>query len=305
MAFGAAAIVVLVPLLLPPMVPSQSFETMPAVGARPASDPRQQVQAAAAPDLRSLCSSPAASGLIKRELFRRAAELRGKDGPAFAAIAGYTLLRFQPPLLSDSSHTSRAVSCKASVALDLPPGVAVSGVQRSLAGTLVYSVHLADQGTKGRLKLTSGGSIVELLATIARTPTEVADPVEPASAPKYEPPVSQPAPVPLPAAAAPAPPKRVRRPSLQNPSFNCNTARTWAARTVCYDANLASLDRKLASQWGDAMARADAEQRVDLLRSDSRFLARRNSCSSEPCVQAAYNTQIREVQLIGAAPPRR
>ncbi len=75
--------------------------------------------------------------------------------------------------------------------------------------------------------------------------------------------------------------------------------------SVCNSASLAGLDREMASLYGDSMERADASKRAQLVRTDGRFLARRDGCSSESCVHGAYLGRIREIQdiMAGRQPP--
>jgi uncharacterized protein len=74
---------------------------------------------------------------------------------------------------------------------------------------------------------------------------------------------------------------------------------------VCNSDTLARLDRQMAALYGNAVAAADPSKMSQLQRSDQRFLARRDACSSEACVQSAYVAGIRDIQQIAAGPPRR
>src|SRR5687768_3800207 len=59
------------------------------------------------------CALQGTYDLIKRELFRRAAQTRGADAAAFAKLSDYALLRIQSPILrgTDEDEIGRA-SCR-------------------------------------------------------------------------------------------------------------------------------------------------------------------------------------------------
>lgn len=321
--FGIPAILLLVPLLVPgPLIPPEAPSQSRSIGGRQTAASAVPIQPTVTSNLGALCSSPTASGLIKRELFRRAALLRGSNSAAFDRIAGYSLVRFDSPVVVKADSGAGAVNCKASVTLDLPPGVAVYGGRRSLIGRIGYSLQTADIGG-GSISFTNEEAITELLATLAPTSTQAALAVDASADPNERPRVDRPplveratsaAPSPL---AQPAPPPELPAASLatrvepqrpvvqQNPSFSCRVARSWAAITVCRSASLAALDRDIASRYGNAMEQADAAKRALLQRSDSQFLARRDGCSSEVCVHGAYLARIREIQdIMAGTPPR-
>ena len=344
-AFSVAAVVLLTILLLPPVLPPIS-EPMPGVGGGRAMDVQDHAPAAATFNPGTVCSSPSASGLIKRELFRRAAYLRGSDGAEFGRLAGASLLKLDVAATQQTNQDARMVSCTATIVLTLPPGVTVNGGQSGLIETVGYSVHRGDGKDRATLRLADASKAIGMLATLSWTPMQVPQVVDPAPAapiqPPVQPPIQPPMSKPPPAqwvpsarttstAAAPAAPPRTvafkpsvtaprtaasvtpprtvafkdsalpqRTVAFTDPSFSCNAARSWAARSVCNSATLAALDRQLAALWGDSMARAYPVQRAQLLRSDGRFLANRDRCSSVPCVHGAYTAQIREIQTIMA-----
>ena len=309
---GIAVIFLLVQFLLPPpLVPvDRASHSAPIrAGLAAASQEPSDVTApsnidVAAPlNIGALCTSAAASSLLKRELFRRAARLRGSDVAAFERLSSYSLLRFAAPMSASTNHTSGLVSCNASVALDLPPGLAAYGERRRLTGAIAYSLHPTND-RKNQISLTSDSWIVELLATLSRIS---AQPARVADTPQADPrlPVEQP---PLVNWAPPPPgqpdarvktqiePRRAA--SQQTPSFSCRFAKSWAAISVCNSGTLAALDREMASLYGDSMAQADASTQAQLIRSDGRFLARRDGCTSEACVHSAYLAGIREIRNI-------
>ncbi|HEU5285068.1 MAG TPA: J domain-containing protein, partial [Sphingomicrobium sp.] len=169
--------------------------------------------AAPKPDPAAYCRSPATRDQIRRELFRRAARLRGKDQAAFDRIAGHALIRIDSPELRHADDKRGTVRCEAWVALDLPPGVAVLGGRRNLMADIGYTVKTA-RGGRGSVRLSGEGLIVTPLATLAQIARPAEEPpeataIEPRLAearPRLDqPPPPKPAPAPPPARMAPQP----------------------------------------------------------------------------------------------------
>src|SRR5947208_6590509 len=90
----------------------------------------QSSTTAASPEKR--CASQATYDLIKRDLFRRAAQLRGSDQATFDNLANYVAIRMENPIMESQDSTTGAIHCSGSLSLDLPPGVAVIGGRRTL-----------------------------------------------------------------------------------------------------------------------------------------------------------------------------
>ena len=186
-AFSVAAVVMLAIVLLPPVLPPIS-EPMPGVGGGRARDVQDHVPAAAATyNLGNVCSSAGASGLIKRELFRRAAYLRGADREEFDRLASASLLKLDAAATAKTSPDAKMVSCKASIALTLPPGVTVSGGERGLIDTVGYAVIRGDGGRRATLRLADADKAVGLLAALTRTPMQAHEVVDLAAAPVLPP----------------------------------------------------------------------------------------------------------------------
>lgn len=251
------------------------------------------VTASAATGGEKACASRATYDLIKRDLFRRAAQLRGSDQAAFDRLQGYAVLRMENPVMEREDSTTRAVHCSGSLSLDLPPGVAVVGGRRTLASDVDYTVQPAADGSGQVVLLGNADAIVTPLATLAKVANAPAEPVPvPAPVPTIE---GQPAaPTPTPPAAPVAPPPA----RSASPSFNCANARTHGEIAVCGDARLAALDRQMATQYGQAIAKASAEQKVMLQRTRNRFLAYRDGCPSNSCIGDAYIGRMREIRDI-------
>ena len=268
------------------------------------------------------CAAQPTYDLIKRELFRRAAAIRGSDQAMFDKLAAYAVVRIDRPLVASDSAANGAVECTGTLTLDLPPGVAVIGGRRTLAADIGYAVQGAADGNGQVLTLTNADAIVTPLATLARAAQAPVDPLAPgagpssASAPPMElppadagqyqsapPPVATrspaaaPPPVAAPRPVAPPPPS-VRPQASARPSFNCANARTRGERAVCGDPGLAALDRQMAAQYRSAFAASDRETRAELERSRGNFLAFRDRCPSDACIVDTYRGRMREIRDI-------
>ncbi len=259
-------------------------------------------------DPEKLCGSQTTYALIKRDLFRRAAQLRGSDQAAFDKLSAYSALRMDSPVVRDENGETGAVTCSGNLSLDLPPGVAVVGGRRTLSAEIVYTVQPAADGSGTVVTLSNAEEIVTPLATLARVggsnqapldPTanlSGQDPFAPAAPPdalpgEVRPPPRAPAPAPAP---EPPPPPR----ATASPSFNCANARTRGEIAVCGDPGLASLDRRMASQFNSAISGATPAQRSLLTRTRASFLRYRDNCPSNACIAQTYQGRIREISDI-------
>ena len=252
---------------------------------------------AAREDPEKLCSSQSTYDLIKRDLFRRAAALRGTDQGTFDKLASFSSLRVEAPLLQEQNENVGSVSCNATISLDLPPGVAVVGGRRTLSADALYTVQPAADGSGKVLTLANVDGIVTPLATLARIEQPVAETPDDLNAVQGAPGEVAPvqadplAPIPAPGATAPAQ-------TSANPSFNCASARTAGEIAVCNDPRLAALDRRMASQFNSAMADASPQQRAILNRTRDSFLRYRDQCPSSSCVAETYQGRMREIRDI-------
>ena len=256
--------------------------------------------AASREDPEKECASQATYDRIKRELFRRAAALRGSDEAAFGNLASYSTVRMEAPALRDENEETGAVTCNGTLTVDLAPGVAVVGGRRSLSADILYTVQPAADDSGDVLTIANADEIITPLATLARTTA----PQEP-TLNEVVPATELPAPTPTapvdPLAPAPAPAPRA------NPSFNCASARSSGEVAVCGDAGLAALDRRMASQFASAMADANAEQRANLQRTRDSFLRYRDQCPDNSCIAETYRGRMREIRdiMLGTWRPRR
>lgn len=258
------------------------------------------------------CGSQQTYDLVKREIFRRAAQVRGSDTGAFDRLAAYATVRVGDPLLKRQDDQLGTIVCSGDLALDLPPGVAVVGGRRTLQSQVDYALQPAADGSGDVVTLSGADPIIVPLATLARTGMQPGLPAagsEPASPEPLGVPGEAPiAPAqPAPAAPQPAPPSPApvpepapapRETASTRPSFNCANARTRGEIAVCRNGQLATLDRRMSSQYFGAVRSATPEQRALLQRTRNSFLAFRDRCRTDACVAGAYNDRIREISDI-------
>ena len=251
------------------------------------------------------CATKSTYDLIKRELFRRAAQLRGSDQGAYDRLSAYAALRMENPVIENQDGSSGAVNCSGSLSLDLPPGVAVVGGRRTLSSEIDYTIQPAADGSGSVVLLRNADPIVTPLATLARVTQPAAQTAAPTQTNEVS--AGQPdelAPLPAPSAPAPAP---APAPTRASPSFDCADARTSGERAVCSDSGLAALDRNMAAQYGRAVSSADGRERELLRRTRDRFLRFRDRCPNRQCIADSYNGRMREIRDIADGrwqPPR-
>jgi hypothetical protein len=262
--------------------------------------------AGAQDDPEKRCAGQATYDLIKRELFRRAAQLRGSDQAAFDRLSAYSAVRMEAPILRDENAQIRSVTCSGTFTLDLPPGVAVVGGRRTLSAELLYTIQPAADGSGNVITLSEVDDIVTPLATLARVGSPVGEQLAPtadANATAEEPGVTPDTGAARPQSPqVPQPPEPSRAPpqASAGPSFNCGNARTRGEIAVCRNSGLAALDRTMAAQFASAMSRADPGQRRLLSRTRDSFLSYRDRCPSNSCIAETYRGRMREISDIMA-----
>jgi uncharacterized protein YecT (DUF1311 family) len=247
------------------------------------------------------CGATSTYDLIKRDLFRRAAEMRGTDQAAYDKLAAYAVVRMENPVLESEDKDTGALNCSGLLSLDLPPGVAVVGGRRTLTANIDYTLQPAADGSGEVVLLNNADPIVAPLATLARIGEPAAQPGASMQS-NVVVPVDPLAPVPeAPTAAPPAAPSRAR------PSFDCADARTRGEIAVCSDSGIAALDVNMAAQYRRALATATPAQRALLQSTRDRFLAFRDRCPDRTCIANAYTGRMREIRDIAEGrwqPPR-
>jgi hypothetical protein len=239
-------------------------------------------------DLEKWCASQATYDAMKRELFRRAAQVRGSDGQLYARLSDFALLRVNGPLVRGVDDQLSSVSCSGTAVLQLPPGVQVSDGRRSLSGDIDYMIEPAADGTGNVVRLGNADAIVIPLATLSRQVQQ--QPTPPASEETNQVTGNQAPPL----AAAPAV-EAQPAPAHASPSFDCDHASNNAEFAICSDPGLAALDRQMAADFQRAMSSGDAGQKKLLERTRKRFLSFRNRCVTNQCIEETYQSRIREI----------
>ena len=264
-------------------------------------------QQAKAPPLEKACASNQTYELIKRELFHRAAQLRGSDEAAFDELSRYAVVRMENPVMESQDRSTGAVNCSGSLSLDLPPGVGIVGGRHTLSSDVDYTIQPAADGSGNVVLLRNADSVIAPLATLARvgqsppaaTPPAPAAPVETNGVAADQ---SRSTPPPTTVPQRPEQPSSTTRgpsvPSGTHPSFDCAKARTKGETAVCSNAGLAALDRNMAAQFVQAMQQATPEQRTLLRSTRSRFIGYRDRCPNRSCIASAYVGRMREIRDI-------
>ncbi len=238
---------------------------------------------AAQPDTR--CDAQAAHDEVKRQLFVRAAEIRGSNGDRYARIADFALVEIDGAAPAASAAPNQVVDCRGRATLRLPAGLRVAGGRTTLGGNISYSIA---PGARGTVTLGQSDAIAIPLATLTQrraappAPVTELDPIAPAPDPA---------------------PSRVVEPAtaaVARPSFDCRSARTQSEQAVCANPTLAGLDQDMAAQYRAAVARADPPQARLLRETRDRFLGYRDRCPSDSCIANIYGGRMREIDDIMA-----
>lgn len=235
-----------------------------------------------------LCSSKATYDLIKRELFRRAAQLRGSDQTGYDQLAAYAVVRMENAVMESEDGTTGAANCSGSLSLDLPPGVAVEGGRRTLTSDVDYSV----QPRGNAVDLRSADAIVAPLSRLVRIvePTQTAPEASEGASEADEGNVA----ASESANVQPGPPST----SPGRPSFDCSRARSRGEIAVCSDSGLSELDLNMTTQYRQALASASPEERTLLEQTRARFFGYRDRCRDTQCIAEAYLGRMREIRDI-------
>jgi len=250
--------------------------------------PENAVAGKKSQDLQAWCASQATYDAMKRELFRRAAQVRGSNDQAYARLSDFALLRVNGPAAQGVDDQLQSVSCSGTAVLDLPPGVEAAGGRRTLSGDIDYSIQPAADGTGRVVRLGNADAIVVPLATLSRTSASQAQaPSLPEMGAINETqPVVQP---PQPGQAQQPAPEQAK------PSFDCDHVGNDAEAAICSNPGLAALDRQMAADFQRALTTGDDRQRRLLERTQRRFLSFRNRCATDQCVEQTYQSRAREI----------
>jgi hypothetical protein len=243
-----------------------------------------QITTAAPASHEKLCASNSTYDAIKRELFRRAAQIRGSDQPAYDNLAGYVVARMENAVMESEDSSTGAVNCSGSLSLDLPPGVAIAGGRRTLVSDIDYTVD-----SNGGVVLRNADAIIGPLATLARVAPPPQVPAEGNEvAPEENVGAAESANVqPGPQTSFPG-----------RPSFDCSKAATQGEIAVCSDSGLSALDLNMTTQFRRAMTGASPQQQEILRQTGRRFYVYRDRCPNRQCIADAYMGRMREIRDI-------
>ena len=246
-----------------------------------------QIEQTAQPDSAKLCTDGTVYGIIRSQLFSRAAQVRGSDQATFAKLAGAAVLRVDNAVLE--TEEAGSLNCSGTFYLDLPPGVAVTGGRRTLTAEVDYTVQPPGDAGGWVVALRNVDPMIAALATLTQAVEAVPATSETnavAAEGNVAPPESA-SKEPGPATAAPG-----------RPSFDCANAGTSGEAAVCADSGLAALDANMATQYRRALSSASPAQRQQLQATRDRFLAFRDRCPNRQCVADAYVGRMREIRDI-------
>ncbi len=255
------------------------------------------------PDLR--CNAQVVQDEVKRQLFARAADIRGSNRDNYERIAGFAILQLDGAAPLAPVPATEQIDCRGHATLRLPAGLKAVGGRIALGGDVGYTIA---PGRGGAVMLGQSDAIVTPLATLTQNRADgpVAAPAsgsaDSVGSSSSLPPPSQPAPAPRPI-PTPAPrPRAIPAPSgggVARPSYDCRRARTPSERAVCADSSLSALDRRMAGRYVNAIAAADPEQNQLLHTTRDRFLGYRERCRSDnACIANVYRGRLREIDDI-------
>lgn len=262
----------------------------------------QSEQQTKAPSIEKLCASNRTYDLIKRELFRRAAQLRGSDQAVFDQVSGYAVVRMDNPVMESQDNSTGAVNCSGSLSLDLPPGVGIVGGRQTLTSDVDYTIQPAADGSGNVVLLRNADSIVGPLATLER----VNQPAPTAPAAGQGGPAELNGTAPKPSEATPPPATQPAQPTSPtapasagtHPTFDCTRAHSKGQLAVCSNPGLAALDRNMANQYTGAISDASPQQKALLKETRDRFMKYRDRCPNRTCIAEAYIGRMREIRDI-------
>lgn len=256
--------------------------------------------------VQDLCASRDTFQGLKKLVFDQAAEIRTGERVNFDVLAATAFPRMENPVVVDRDEALGITSCAGTFILELPPGAerAFNG-ERRLVADVRYEVQPAADGSGPVYRMSGAETIVSQLAAFElegeplQLPQEVLDVAaeeagEPAGDSMQDglfpgfPPPTLPRPGPN---AGPAG-------EWSNPSFDCRDARTRSEIMVCGSERLARRDRQMAELFDESMAEADPRTRQLLVRTRDNFLAWRERCRSNDCIEEGYEDRMDEIRDI-------
>jgi hypothetical protein len=303
-ALGMLAIAITAIALAPPIgdgPPDALPRRVAAPPARVAAAETADIFAPGASEDTGFCNRPGVPELIRDELARRAAIIRGGHG---GQLASYTFVRLDS-VTARGEQGAGAAGCTASLSVTLPPELIAESGRSNLNGDVSFGLVETAEHELRLASLTGADALVRSLAAAGPAPardvaTGLPEPDRVAALVNSTPAVVRPAPV-----EAAKPKALERKPVRSEPATAaaapaCRALTGWADRAVCDNRNLTGLDRQLALLYGQSLDRADSARRTALASTRERFVGRRNACRSEACLTSAYVARLREVSDIMA-----
>ncbi|PWG01350.1 lysozyme inhibitor LprI family protein [Sphingosinicella humi] len=289
-------VMALIALLL---VVAAAFGLIVADRERPATPSEEKAVEEKRETTQDLCGSRDTLQGLKKLVFDAAARIRTGERVNFDVLAATAFPRMENPVVAGRDEALGVTRCAGRFILELPPGAerAFNG-ERRLVADVHYEVQPAADGSGPVYRISGADAIVSRLAAFelegeplalpedvieAAENETVGAPIEGDEYPAYPPPVVPP--------AAP-------QGGWSNPSFDCRQARTRSEIMVCGSDRLARRDRRMNELFDEAMANADPRTRQILLRSRDRFVAYRDRCRSNDCIEEGYEDRMDEIRDI-------
>ena len=268
--------------------------------------------------IKRACASKLTYARLKEYVFDEAARIGVSDPRRLDPLAAYSVVRMDNPVVKSRDEELNITVCSGRFVLNLPPGIqdAFDG-KPIISADVEYAAQAALDGSGLVYSMNGAEPIIYRIATIglrARPmPSLAAAPANSGGEAKAALAESSQEEVPAPAAPAPEPKKTVvaakatKAPAAQSarkatasasPSFNCRHAKTRSEKLVCGSGSLAAADRQMSAVYYSEMAGADPAAKRALRRTRDQFLAKRERCSSESCVERVYQDRVVEIRRI-------
>lgn len=282
-------------------------------------EPLAEARKSGLDQIKRACASKLTYARLKEYVFDEAARIGVSDPRRLDPLAAYSVVRMDNPVVKSRDEELNITVCTGRFVLNLPPGIqdAFDGkpviaadveyaAQAALDGSgLVYSMNgaepiiyrIATLGLRARpmsrLAAAASDSAGEAKAALAESSQEAAPaPAPPAPEPKQRTVIA------AKATKAPAAQSARTAKASASPSFNCRHAKTRSEKLVCGSGSLAAADRQMSAVYYSEMAGADAAAKRALRRTRDQFLAKRERCSSESCVERVYQERVAEIRRI-------
>ncbi len=194
----------------------------------------------------ALCADQATLEQIKKIIFDNAVKTASGDNKlALPGLGAQTKISIGLPVLDGFDEQTQRTSCSGQLQLTFPPGaVKALGNNQDLSADIKYTAQPAADQSGIVYSVLGGDDLIQGIASadLSQWTTRV----EPAAGAV----AASSSALPMPTQATPP-----TDPSpLQQTSFDCSKARSFAETTVCHDPELAALDRKLYPRYQNALA---------------------------------------------------